>query len=145
MIFNVPSSLATDFVHVVTVLCRRGSARVPTNFCDTEQRLPPLNDATVWRSGIAKAGRYQSTFSPSVVDTSDMPVNPVGRCIAVELVSDIDEDLNGCNVDIVDRREIKDDGLERGTIGMVDCRFAASRTRVVPRTILWAKLIHLNT
>ena len=73
-----------------------------------------------------------------------MPVNPVGRCIAVELISDINEVLNGCNVDIVDRRKIKDDGLERGAIGMVDWRFAASRTRVVPRTILWAKLIHIR-
>lgn len=73
-----------------------------------------------------------------------MPVNPVGRCIAVELVSDIDEVLNGCNVDIVDRRKIKDDGLERGTIGMVDWRFAASRTRVVPRTILWAKIKYIR-
>lgn len=67
-----------------------------------------------------------------------MPVNPVGRCVAVELVSDVDEILNGCDVNIVDRREIEDDCFERGAIGMVDFRFATSRTRVIPRTILCA-------
>lgn len=67
-----------------------------------------------------------------------MPVNSVGRCVAVELVSDIDEVLNGCNVNVVDRREIKNDSLERGPVGMVDRRLTTSRSRVVPRTILCA-------
>lgn len=87
---------------------------------------------------MTEAGSDQSTFRPSIVDASNVPVNLVGRCVAIELVADIDQDLNGCDVDIVDRREIEDDGLERGAIGMVDLRSTTSRTRVIPWTILYA-------
>lgn len=138
LIFDVQSSLATEFVRVVPILCRCGGAGIATDFRDTEQGLPPLNDATAGWCGITEAGRDQSTFGPSIVDASNVPVNSVGRCVAVELVSDIDQDLNGCDVDIVDRREIEDDGLERGTFGMVFWRLTTSRTRVVPWTILYA-------
>lgn len=139
LLFDVLSSLATEFVRVVPILCRCGGAGIATDFGHAEQGLPPLNDATAGWCWITEAGSDQSTFSPSIVDASNVPVNPVGRCVAVELIADIDQNLNGCDVDIVDRREIEDDGLERGTFGMVLLRFTTSRTRVVPWTILCAK------
>lgn len=103
LIFDVLSSLATEFVRVVPILCRCGGAGIATDFRDTEQGLPPLNDATAGWCWITEACRDQSTFCPSIIDASNVPVNSVGRCVAVELISDVDQDLNGCDVDIVDR------------------------------------------
>lgn len=56
-VFDVQGSLATEFVRVVTILCRCGGAGITTDFRDTEQRLPPLDDATAGGCGIAEAGR----------------------------------------------------------------------------------------
>lgn len=90
LIFDVQSSLATELGRVIPILCRCGGAGIATDFCDTEKGLPPLNGATAGWCWITEAGRDQSTFSPSIVDASNVPVNPVGRCVAVELISDID-------------------------------------------------------
>lgn len=41
-----------------------------------------------------------------------MPVDDVGRGVSVELVADVDELLHGGDIDVVDRGEVEDDGLE---------------------------------
>ncbi len=66
-----------------------------------------------------------------------MPIYFVRGGVAVKLVADIDEVLDGCDVDVVDGREVEDDGFEGGFVGFVWRGAATAWAWVVPGTILW--------
>lgn len=89
----------------------------------------------VARCPVAEAGGAEGSLGPAVLDVGKMPVDGLGGCVAVELVADIDEGLGGGHVDDVDRREVEDDGLERGT-GVVLVLRCVSGRGVVPRPVL---------
>ena len=102
-----------------------------------EDGLPTLIDGRVaFRGGKSEAGGGEGSFGPAVVDAGDMPVYRVRGGVAVQLVADVDEMLDGCDVDIVDGGEVEDDGFEGGFIGFDGEGFAAARARVVPWAIL---------
>lgn len=65
-----------------------------------------------------------------------MPVYGVRGGVAVELIADVDEVLDGRNVDIVDRRKVEDDGFESRSVRFNGDGFAAARARIVPRAVL---------
>lgn len=65
-----------------------------------------------------------------------MPVYGVRSGIAVELVADVDELLDRCDVDVVNGREVEDDGFEGRFVRFDRDGFAAARARVVPGAIL---------
>ena len=73
-----------------------------------------------------------------------MPVYGVRGSVAVELVADVDEMLDGCDVDIIDRGEVEDDGFEGGLFGFDGDGFAAARARVVPRAVLNYVLVEIT-
>lgn len=73
-----------------------------------------------------------------------MPVYGVRGSVAVELVADVDEMLDGCDVDIIDGGEVEDDGFEGGLLGFDGDGFAAARARVVPRAILNYVLVEIT-
>ena len=66
-------------------------------------------------------------------------MNGVWCSVAIKLAADIDEILDGGHVNIIDRREIKDDGLERGQVRAVRFALARARTWVVPRAVTWTR------
>ena len=73
-----------------------------------------------------------------------MPVYRVRSGPAVELVADIDEVLDGRDVDVVDRGEVKDDGFEGRFVGFDGDGLAATRARVVPGAILNNNVVRLT-
>lgn len=70
-----------------------------------------------------------------------MPVYGVWGGVAVELIADVDEVLDGCDVDVVDGGEVEDDGFEGGLVGLDGNGFAAARTGVVPGAVLSCVLV----
>jgi len=65
-----------------------------------------------------------------------VPVDFVGGGVAVELVADVDEVLDGGNVDIVDGGEVEDDSFEGGLKGVVGGLAVAAGAGVVPGAVL---------
>lgn len=89
----------------------------------------------VLRGAVTEAGGAESSLGPAVLNVGKVPVDGPGGCVAVELVADVDEGLRGGDVDDVDRREVEDDGLERGAVVMLVLR-CVSWSWVVPRPVL---------
>ncbi len=67
-----------------------------------------------------------------------MPLDAVGLRIAVELVAQINQGLGGRDVEVVDTREVEDDGAENRAGGnlIAVCDLAAARAGVIPRAVL---------
>lgn len=65
-----------------------------------------------------------------------MPLDDLRRCVAIELVANIDEILNTGNVDVVDGGEIEDDSLQSGLVVIDYWCLSTARTRVIPWAIL---------
>lgn len=84
---------------------------------------------------VAEACRGQGALRPAVLDVGKVPIDCSGSCVAVQLVADVDQGLGCCHVDDVDRGEVEDDGLERGTF-IVLFLLLVSRGWVVPRSVL---------
>lgn len=129
--------LALQFLLVHVVLCGGRGAVLPTDFRHAEYGLPALKAGRVaLRGGETEAGRGEGSFGPSVFDAGEMPVYRVRGGVAVELIADIDEVLDGRDIDIVDGGEVEDDGFEGRFFGLDGYRLAAAGARVVPRTVL---------
>lgn len=65
-----------------------------------------------------------------------MPADGVGGGVAVELGADVDEVLDGGDVDVVDGGEVEDDGAQEGFVGREGDLFATTGPGVVPGTVL---------
>ena len=130
-------ALASELQLVFVSLRGGRGAVLAADFRHAEDGLPALIDRRVaLRSGESEAGRGQGSFRPAVVDAGDMPVYRVRGSVAVQLVADVDEVLDRCDVHVVDGGEVKDDGFERGSVGFDGENFTAAWARVIPGTIL---------
>lgn len=81
---------------------------------------------------VAKAGGGEGALGPPVVDVAEVPVNGVWSSVFVELVADVDEVLDGCEVDVVDGGHVEDDGFESRLVVCFFGLLAAARAGVVP-------------
>ena len=130
-------TLASELLFILVILCSRRGAVLAADLRYAEHGLPTLIDGRgALRGGKSEAGGSEGSFGPAIVDAGDMPVHRVRGGVAVQLVADVDEVLDGCDVDIVDGGEVEDDGFESGFIGFDGEGFATARARVVPRAIL---------
>lgn len=117
--------------------CR--SAVVAANLGDAEDGLPWLRWLAVlgrvW-GRVAKSCAGQGAFGPAVADVSKVPIDLVRGGVFVKLIADVDQMLHRCNIHVVDRREVKDNGLERWLVRMCDQRLPAAWSWVIPGAIL---------
>ena len=104
---------------------------------DTENGFPALETWLALRGWVTETGGGKGAFCPAVVDAGEMPVYFFRSGVAVKLVADVDEVLDGRDVDVVDGRKVEDDGFEGGLMGFVWRDAATAWAWVVPRTILW--------
>lgn len=111
LLLDVLRMLAAEAFLVLALLGDLGGTGLPADFGHAEDWLPALKGAGAERGRIAKAGGDESTLSPAVVDAGNMPVHLAGRGVAVELVADVDEMLDGRDVDVIDGGEVENDGL----------------------------------
>ena len=126
---------------VVAQLRRRRRAPLPADLRHAENGLPALEaGAAGWGRRISKPGRGQRPFRPSVVDACEVPVHPVRGGVFVELVAHVDQMLHRCDVDIVHRRKVENDGFQAWTIAMVGWKPTAPWSGIIPRTILNRRL-----
>jgi hypothetical protein len=67
-----------------------------------------------------------------------VPLDAIRVRVPVELVSQVDERLRGGDVEVVDGREVEDDGAQRGARrdGLAVDGLAAARAGVVPGAVL---------
>ena len=136
-------SLAAQLLFVLVVLGRGRGAVLAANVGDAEDGLPALVDRRVaFGRREAKTGGGEGPFGPAVVDAGDVPVHRVRGGVAVKLVADVNEVLNGGDVDVVDGGEVEDDGFEGGLVGFDGNGSAAARAGVVPRAILSCILVN---
>ena len=96
-------------------------------------------DGAIW-SRVAEASRGECTFGPAIGDACKVPINTLGGCISIELVTNVNEMLHRCDVDVIDRREVKNDGFQDGPIGMIWCWPATSRSRIVPWAVTQTRI-----
>ena len=89
------------------------------------------------RGWVAEAGGGKGAFRPAVVDAGEMPVYSVRGGVAVELIADVEEVLDGCDVDVVDGRKVEDDSFEGRFVRFVWRGTATAWAWIVPRAILW--------
>jgi len=102
---SLPRTLSSYFLLIGICLGGACSGVGPSDLSHAEDWFPAV--LKISRFGrIPKSRTYQSTLGPSVVDTGKMPVHCVGGSVSVELVTDIDQLLHRCDVDIVDGTEI---------------------------------------
>ncbi len=113
------------------------------NVRDAEDGLPALKDGGfALGSGESEAGGGEGAFGPAVVDAGEMPVDGVWGGVAVELVADVDEVLDGGDIDVVNGGEVEDDGFEGGFVGFDGDGLAAAGAGVVPGAILGCVLVN---
>ncbi len=108
------------------------------DFGDAEDGFPALEHDRIFvdRGRVAEACGREGPFRPAVVDAGEVPVDFVGRGVAVELVAHVDEVLDAGDVDVVDGAEVEDYGLERWPLVVVGWSFAAAWAGVVPGAVL---------
>lgn len=130
-------ALPFELLFVLMVFRSGRRTILSADFSHAENRLPALKGHRVTLSrGKAEAGGGEGSFGPAVVDAGEMPVYGVRDSIAVELIADVDEVLDACDVDIVDGGEVEDDGFQGGSVGFNGNRLAAGRAWVVPGAVL---------
>ena len=131
-------ALALELLFVLRVGGDGRGAVLAANVGDAEDGLPALKgrDVALPWGREAEAGGGEGPLGPAVVDAGEVPVHRVRGGVAVQLVADVDEVLDGGDVDVVDRGEVEDDGFEGGFVGFDGDGFAAARAGVVPGAIL---------
>ena len=122
---------------VLDYFCCCGSGVMAADFGDGEDWLPALEPfgASLGRR-VAKASAGEGTLCPAVVDAGHMPVYFVGGCVAVELVANIDQILDGGYVDVVDGRKVQNDGLQSRLVDFGWRYRTTTRAGIIPRAIL---------
>lgn len=136
-LFDVARPLLAELPFVFLVFGCGGGRRGAADVGDGEDGFPAGEDRVAVRWGwVAETGRGESALGPAVRDAGEVPVYLVGACVAVELVADVDEVLDGGDVDVVDGGEVEDDGFEGGFGGVVRGGAVAAGPGVVPGTVL---------
>jgi hypothetical protein len=70
-----------------------------------------------------------------------VPSDGVWGGIAIKLGPDVHEVLDGGDVDIIDGREIEDDGSQDGLVSRKVDLLTATRARIIPWTVLWGVVL----
>lgn len=136
---QIARPLPPQFHLVLAKLSRGGGGSEAADLGDAEDGFPPVKHdggGGVGRGRVAEAGGGEGAFRPAVVDAGEVPFDFVGGGVAVELVADVDEVLDGGDVDVVDGGEVEDDGLEGGEGGLVGRGAAAAGPGVIPGSVL---------
>ena len=135
-LFEILGTLPLEFALVFAVFSSVGGGVLAADFSDTEDGFPAVETGFVLGGGVAETGGGEGAFGPAVVDAGEVPVYFVGGGVSVELVADVDEVLDGCDVDVVDGGKVEDDGFEGGFVGFVRRGTATAWAWVVPGTVL---------
>src|SRR5687767_6581768 len=101
---SLPPVFPLDLAESCICSGRSGSA----DLGEAENGLPEARGAVLFGSRKPKACGREGTLSPPIGDGSKMPFHDFRCCVSVELVTDIDETLNGGNIHVVDGGEVKD-------------------------------------
>ena len=137
MIARFLGALAPQLLFVLAVLCGRRGAVLSANVRHAEHGLPALKGRlAVLGGGEAETGRGEGPFGPAVVDAGEVPVHGVWGGVAVELVADVNEVLDGCDVNVVDGGQVEDDGFEGWLVSFDGCGSTTARAGIVPGAIL---------
>lgn len=97
---------------------------------DREQGL------SIRRYRFPKATGDECAFHPGAVHTGEMPLDEIWSGMSVELCANVDESLDGRDVDMVYAAEIEDNRLEsRTVICLDDARIDMTRSGKIPGTI----------
>jgi hypothetical protein len=67
-----------------------------------------------------------------------VPFDDFGGSVSIELVAGIDETLDGSNVYVIDRGEVKDHGAEGGAVVIEVDGLAPAGAGIIPGTVLEA-------
>ena len=113
-----------------------GGAILTADLSHAENGFPASETQLALRCWVPKSGGCKRAFGPAVVDAGKMPIYFVGGRIAVELVADVEEVLDGCYVDVIDGRKVEYDSFESGFVGFVWRDAATAWAWVIPGTIL---------
>ena len=131
-------ALAPQRLFVLVVLCGRCGAMLSANVRHAEHGLPALiGRLALWRGGVAETGRGEGPFGPAVVDAGEVPVHGVRGGVAVELVADIDEVLDDCDINVVDGGQVEDDSFEGWLVRFDGYGSTTARAGIVPGAILY--------
>ena len=131
--------LAAELLFVLVLLGGGGGAVLAAHVGHAEDGLPALQARlrhVAFGGRVAEAGGGEGAFGPAVVDAGEVPVDGVGGGVAVELVADVDEVLDGGDVDVIDGGEVEDDGFQGGFVGLDGGRLSATGPRIVPGAVL---------
>ena len=125
-------------LRLVLVVQRGGRGAVlSANVRHAEDGLPALKGRhAILRGRVAETGRGEGPFGPAVVDAGEVPVHRVRGGVAVELIADVDEVLDGCDVNVVDGGQVEDDGFKSWLVGFDGYGSTTARSGVVPGAIL---------
>lgn len=143
-LLQIPRAALPPPLLVLDRLRRRRGAVLPTELGHAEDGLPSLvcGGATGVLGGqITEPGGGEGALGPAVVDAGDVPVHFFRGGVAVELVAHVDEVLDGSDVDIVDGREVEDDGFEGGAVRLLDQWFTTARAWVIPGAVLESEYV----
>lgn len=121
-----------------------GGAVITAKLGNTEDGLVRSGTVLIDSGSVAEAGSSKSTLSPAVVDVGKVPVDDLGSGELVKLVANVDETLNGGDINIVDTGEVEYDGLEDGS-GVIDDLLDVAGLAVVPGTILFHHVSSLSS
>lgn len=133
---QIPRALASQFPLILAVLGGISGAVSAPDLRDREDGFPGLVGVGVLRGRVAEAGGGKGAFRPPVVDAGEVPVYLVGRGVAVELIADVDEVLDGGYVDVVDGAKVEDYGFQSWFVVFDRSGLAAARAGVVPWSVL---------
>lgn len=136
-LFDVPGALPLELLRILAVFGCCSGAVLTANLSDAENRFPASETLLALRCWVAESGGCKGAFGPAVVDAGEMPIYFVGGRVAVELVADVEEVLDGCYVDVVDGRKVEDDSFKGGFMGFVGRDAATAWAWVVPGSILY--------
>ena len=138
-LFDISRSLPLQLLLILAVFGCGGGAILAADLSDAENGFPARKTQLALRRWVTESGGCKGAFCPAVVDAGEMPIYFVGSRVAVELVADVEEVLDGCYVDVIDGRKIEDDSFEGGFMRFVWRRAATAWSRVVPGSILYGQ------
>lgn len=115
---------------------RRRIAAQRRNVEDRPPRLEAFVGGQIWTTRVAESSCGEGTPGPARVDTREMPFDDVGRGMAIELVPDVDEVLDGGRIHVVHGGEVEDDGFEMRSAVVDLCLVTGLWTRIVPWSVL---------
>ena len=143
-LLQIPRAALPPPLLVLGRLRRRRGTVLPAELGHAEDGLPSLvcGGATGVLGGrVPEPGGGEGALGPAVVDAGDVPVHLLRGGVAVQLVAHVDQVLDGSDVDVVDGREVEDDGFEGGAVRLLDQWVTTAWAWVVPGAVLESEYV----